>query len=423
MTGDLPSTSFVSELRRALHHLYDWPTLSKSPLLGWFDLDRNKDPSSALRDLLAEAIESLKPGADVPPRAHLWRTYQVLYSRYVEQFTQKETADVVGLSTRQIRREESDALDALASYLWRHHDLQSKWPRSADVSRPAQSQNDPAHAHTPSLEQELAYLQASLPTESLAAHQLILDVLELVHPLVQTSQTNVEWTPSDRLPNLVVQHDPVRQALLILLTIAIRSVPGGEVRITAEAQCSQALVLVRPGPVDRYSRFSAEDASELAIAQQLVELSGGSLEVIYEQGQDRPPTIQIALPAEDEVPVLVVDDNADTLRLLERYLSHSRYRFWGTTDPQQVMQLARESRPRIIVLDVMLPEIDGWELLGELHEHPEIGTTPIVVCTILPQEQLALSLGAADFVQKPVSRQRFLSVLDRQLAPQATASG
>ena len=74
ITGDLPSTSFVSELRRALHHLYDWPTLSKSPLLGLFDLDRNKDPSSALRDLLAEAIESLKPDADVPPRAHLWRT-------------------------------------------------------------------------------------------------------------------------------------------------------------------------------------------------------------------------------------------------------------------------------------------------------------------------------------------------------------
>jgi CheY-like chemotaxis protein len=204
--------------------------------------------------------------------------------------------------------------------------------------------------------------------------------------------------------------------------MAIRSIPGGELRIRTEVKCSHMLVFIQPSPIERPCSFGAEDSNELAIVQQLVQLSSGSLKVVYDRGKDCPPTIEMLLPAEEEVPVLVIDDNADTLRLLERYLSNSRYRFLGTTNPLQVMQLARESCPRIIVLDVMLPEVDGWELLGRLHEHPEIGAVPVVVCTILPQEQLALSLGAADFVQKPVSRQAFLSVLDRQLAPLATAS-
>jgi len=64
-------------------------------------------------------------------------------------------------------------------------------------------------------------------------------------------------------------------------------------------------------------------------------------------------------------------------------------------------------------LDVMLPGIDGWELLGQLREHPQTSCIPVVVCTILPQEPLALALGAAAFLRKPVSREALLSALDR----------
>jgi CheY-like chemotaxis protein len=162
--------------------------------------------------------------------------------------------------------------------------------------------------------------------------------------------------------------------------------------------------------------LTKDEAERLEMARQLVELSGGSLNVIPGQGQQRTSAIRIALPAAEQVPVLVVDDNVDTLRLLERYLSNSRYRFTGTSDPEQAVRLAEELAPQIIVLDVMLPQVDGWELLGRLHEHPKTGNIPVVVCTILPQEQLAANLGAADLIRKPVSRQAFLSALDRQLA-------
>jgi len=73
-------------------------------------------------------------------------------------------------------------------------------------------------------------------------------------------------------------------------------------------------------------------------------------------------------------------------------------------------------------VDVMMPGVDGWELLGRLRQHPLTGHIPIVVCTVLTQEELALSLGASDFLPKPVARQAFLEALDRQLLTAATGS-
>ncbi|NIV31704.1 MAG: response regulator, partial [Anaerolineae bacterium] len=75
-----------------------------------------------------------------------------------------------------------------------------------------------------------------------------------------------------------------------------------------------------------------------------------------------------------------------------------------------------EFSPQVILLDVMMPQIDGWEILGRLRQHPLTSHIPTVVCTILAQEELALSLGASAFVRKPVTRQVFLAALDRQIA-------
>ena len=69
-----------------------------------------------------------------------------------------------------------------------------------------------------------------------------------------------------------------------------------------------------------------------------------------------------------------------------------------------------------------MPHVDGWEILGRLKQHPATKDIPIVVCTILAQQELALSLGASGFLRKPVSRQAFLSALDRQIGSMATGS-
>ena len=78
---------------------------------------------------------------------------------------------------------------------------------------------------------------------------------------------------------------------------------------------------------------------------------------------------------------------------------------------------------RAILLDIMMPQRDGWTLLGQLREHPDTHAIPVIVCSILPQEQLALVLGAAAFLRKPVSRADLLRALAQLLESQNPAAG
>jgi CheY-like chemotaxis protein len=126
-------------------------------------------------------------------------------------------------------------------------------------------------------------------------------------------------------------------------------------------------------------------------------------------------TATLTLPIQKPVEVLVVDDNADTRRLYELYLKGTNYHFIGAASSEQALALAEKHRPDIVILDVMMPHQDGWEFLGQLREHPDTRGIPIIVSTILPQEHLALALGAAGFLHKPVNRTTLLAALHRQL--------
>ena len=381
-----PSSSFVSELRRALHHLYDWTLLRQSSLLPLFDFHEPEEASSALREALRGGIEALKPEADVPSRAKSWHIYHLLYARYVEQFTQQEVATELGLSVRHVRREDHDALLRLAFYLWHHYDLADKWTRQDTVQSPQVGGSAPAAARVSSPEQELEWLGESVSSEAVDVRVLIHDVLELVRSLARPPQVRVEWSALEDLPELLVPLTLIRQALLAVLTTVIECTSNRPISIRAHAEGSLVLVdILIEGELSSLQLASLE-TERLDMARRLVDMSGGSLDVVGAREHKGALLVRISVLATERIPVLVIDDNADTLQLLERYLANSRYRFLGTSDPAQAVDLAGDHAPCVIVLDVMLPGMDGWQLLGRLHQHPQTGHIPIVVCTILPQE-------------------------------------
>ena len=155
-------------------------------------------------------------------------------------------------------------------------------------------------------------------------------------------------------------------------------------------------------------------AERLRVAHELVEFSGGALEVDTERDADQAISFRLKLPMDQQITVLAIDDNPDTLQLLQRYTADTRYRLLGESDPERSLTLAEESLPDIILLDVMLQDLDGWELLGRFRAHPQLRDRPVIVCTILPQRDLALSLGAAGFLSKPLSQRGLLAALDAQ---------
>lgn len=108
------------------------------------------------------------------------------------------------------------------------------------------------------------------------------------------------------------------------------------------------------------------------------------------------------LPTRASLPVLVIEDCLDTIRLLERYVADTRYCLVSTNDPQQAISMVESSAPRVILIDVMMPRVDGWTLLQRLRNHPLTANIPVVICSILRQEELALSLGASAYLRKPM---------------------
>jgi CheY-like chemotaxis protein len=133
------------------------------------------------------------------------------------------------------------------------------------------------------------------------------------------------------------------------------------------------------------------------------------------KGLDSPPGhwgFQIDLPAATPRTILLVDDNADALELFQRYLHHHHYHTVATQSSIEAIHLAGKLKPYAIVLDLMLPDYDGWDVLQRLANHPETHQIPVIICTILGARHLALSLGAAAFLEKPVSEEQLIQALN-----------
>jgi CheY-like chemotaxis protein len=413
---ELTRDEFLKYLRRDLGHLYDAAHLRKSPLAVLLGVADRFDASLALRGILTKAIESLKPRDDEPSQSRAWRIYDSLFCCYVQRLSQQVVADQLGISTRQLRREQRAALEVLADRLWAQFDLERR-PQAQPVQEhtPARSRADSATTN-----EELAWLKDVPLERPTNLGRALLSVLDLVQPLAVQHGARLETGPTDTLPDLAVHPVALKQTLLNLLGVAIPQSSGKRVCVSASVLQWDVVIRVQgTGSSSGLPAISNDDAASLDIAHQLAELSRGSLSIA---GDEKGLDATLTLPALEQLPVLAVDDNADTLQLLQRYTAGTRYRLVGTRDPEQVLGLVEKFSPQVIVLDVMMPQVDGWRVLGRLRQHPLASHVPIVVCTILAQEAMALSLGASAFIRKPVTRQALLETLDHQIAPTETES-
>ena len=155
---------------------------------------------------------------------------------------------------------------------------------------------------------------------------------------------------------------------------------------------------------------AATGAVDIESARALVSLCGGRVSVDTEPSGVE---IRVTLPqARDErLTVVAVDDNADLLSLFASYCTGTTYRIIPVSRGQQAMEAVAEHQADIILLDVMLPDIDGWDLLMNLHANPCTRDIPVIVCSVIADEHLVLSLGAVAYLRKPVWRKQLLDAL------------
>ena len=403
MTREIDRASLERELRAALTQLYDPAALRDSRLMALLGLETRADAIVALRRFLLDTIESLKPDDEAPAQSRSWRYYHILHGRFTEQLTQFEVGNDLGLSVRQLRRQEKRALAVLADKIWMRFKLESAEPASAPGPQ--------------ALGDELAWSQSAFSSESVGVDALIRSALDTAEPMLQSATVELDYAPGEGLPKLALQLVPTRQALLNVITTALDWMHEGRLVLRAEHQTGErhmAVTITGHGALAEGA--AAEIGSErLRLARELLSFSGGSLQHDADSAGDQVCAFRLALPTDRQITVLAIDDNPDTLQLIRRYTSDTRYHLLSESDPKRSLALAEDTMPDIILLDVLLQDIDGWELLGRFRAHPRLGDRPVIVCTILPQRELALSLGAAGFLSKPVSQRQLLAALDAQL--------
>ncbi|MBL8163809.1 MAG: response regulator [Anaerolineae bacterium] len=397
---------FIRQVHRVLSGFYDPTVLRQSPLVTWFGLENRHNMISVLRQTLVDAIEALSPQSQTPRDTRLWRSYYILRKRYVEQISQREVALNLNLSVRQLQRDEAIAREALADYLWDKFAVEGKIQSVDDID---DSQEIPI------LEEELEYFQKSASQQVTDFDELLRDTLQTLQPLLDSTGVLLLYNGLQSTVQVYAQPQLLRLALIELLSMGLRTDHPARLQIQLSVK-SDRLLLSIEAHLDAPSQLAdSPTATNLEMAERLVQLCNGSINVAYHPTPELSFSALVSLSVLAQAGILIIDDNADTRQLFQRYLEGTRYYFLGATGGQQGFAQALQKRPALIVLDVMIPDQDGWELLGKLREHPDTRSIPVLICTILAQEELALALGAAGFIRKPVSRDGFLQALDHQL--------
>ncbi|HEY9385259.1 MAG TPA: response regulator [Gemmatimonadales bacterium] len=278
-------------------------------------------------------------------------------------------------------------------------------------------------------------------------------VATTVAPLIEKNGNTLRLELAPDLGAMRADVTRVRQILFNLLSNASKFTEHGTITLTAArepgAAGGQIVFCVRdtgigmtPEQLSRlFQAFSQAETSTaskyggtglgLAISRMFAEMMGGSVAVASEAGVGT--TFTVRLPQEVRTPeertalsaapvaegagaagtVLVIDDDPEVRRLLARMLGKDGYRVLEAADGERGLALARSERPDVITLDVLMPGTDGWGVLAALKNDPALAEIPVVMLSIMDERNLGYSLGAAEYLTKPIERAQLSAVLAR----------
>ena len=290
--------------------------------------------------------------------------------------------------------------------------------------------------------------------ESFGISRVIEDVVSTVRPLVEKNGNTLEVRCAADLGTMHADLTKVRQSLFNLLSNACKFTENGTITLEASREplggvdwikfsVSDTGIGMAPDQMEKlFQPFVQGDASTsrkfggtglgMTITHRFCEMMGGEITAKSEPG--RGTTFTIRLPARVKVQppaaapltespepmapdgsstVLVIEDDPNTRDLLKRFLSKDGFHVKTVAEGEEGLRLARELKPDVITLDVMMSGLDGWAVLTELKADPALADIPVVMVTFVDNKNLGYALGASDYLTKPISRQRLLAVLEK----------
>jgi CheY-like chemotaxis protein len=399
--GCVTDGDFRKLVKEALEHLYDTAYLATHPLvekLATTGHINHMTRAQKLRGTLKEAIEALRPQADVPASASEWRSYLALRYRYAQGMSLAQVEGELGLSLRQVQRELHKGIDAVTAVLWemRATKLEAA-DRAAGEPGEVQALRDEMH-------------QWRVLREACAVRALLDEATWMLEPLFSQAAMQLRVELPHALSPVLIDVTLTRQALFQILRLVLQQAQDSEVVVQVRAQGDQVELRVRC-PACHLD----PQAPDWQMAQLLFEQQSGALADDAEAAAGT--GLVIRLPRAHPYRVLIVDDNPATHQLLERYLAPHFYEVAHASSGADALQQVSEAAPDIIILDVMMPSMDGWQVLRALTESAQTAGIPVVVCSVLKEPELAVSLGARVYLKKPVDRLELLATLANLRGP------
>lgn len=415
---DDAAPGFQQTVRSALLHLYDNAFLQNHPLTTTWAGQKPGDRLTHVQELrraLLDSIERLRPQSVAHGDAA--RAYAVLTYRCVDGLTIEEIEQKLGLSRRQTYREFTKGVEAVAAQLQdllaaRGGNMAAAASASPDIAAPTLlSRRELAEA-------ELARLSQAVHHEVIKLADVVSGVCHVLDARLQRRRMVVTAVGLQAAPLVLADRTLLRQALLNLLSYALDILPeGSALTLTTTALPGAVTLHVQQhaplaGAGDNHTAPPSREGVALTVAHALLAAQSGRL--LLDECSSRWKA-EIVLPAAQTPTILVIDDNRGLIELFQRYLAGHRVVVVGAESGNAALALLQQLTPQAIVLDVMMPHQDGWEVLQMLRALPALAETPILVCSVLRERDLALSLGASDALVKPVSQSALLDVLRRWL--------
>lgn len=382
----------VEEVHEALLCLYSPTELARCALAQEIVAAREVGDvvlrAQAVRDLLLDALETLRPTGGPSPSASASRAYDCLTYRYVSGMSVEDVAYELHLSPRQVYRDLRWGEERLAELL------------SSRLSGQDAPDPRPSSPLSQELEAAASGAQAMDLAEAVASSVAALDAL------AERLDTTLEYEgPTTGLP---IRGTPglLRSLIAQVLSALLQTSGPVHVSLTSDHKlaCLSFRVRQRPGIL---RRELAGPASQLLQVQRIdYRLSA--------EGEDA--ILQMHFPLNPERVVLVVEDSPGACALYGRYLEGTGWKPVLAERPGLVTGLAVAHRAAAIILDIMMPETDGWSVLQAVRLNPLTAEVPVIVCSVLSDPELAAALGATGYLTKPVTRPQLLAAL-AQAAP------
>ena len=290
--------------------------------------------------------------------------------------------------------------------------------------------------------------------EDFEVRQLVDEIASTIAPLTEKNKNTMVVRCGESVGVMHSDMTRIRQILFNLLSNASKFTEAGEITLEASRSAANgrddivfrvvdAGIGMSPEQVEKvFDAFTQADSSTtrnyggtglgLAITKTFCEMLHGEITCTSEPGKGSTFTVRLPADAAATVPqapadsgevstevigaagaptVLVIDDDPDVRDLLSRHLDKSGYRVATAAGGDDGLKRARELRPDAITLDVLMPGTDGWAVLSALKDDAELSTIPVIMVSMLDDRSLGYSLGAADYLNKPVEQGRLLSVL------------